>query len=130
MTTRILVIEDEPDILELYRLLLETEGYEVYTNDRTYTDLMEVERIRPHLIILDLIMGIKQEGWQFFDLVRQESSTALIPLILCTAAEYELKGLLDTSNMPLVDVVFKPFDVDNLLQVVQRMLSLSPIKTP
>ena len=130
MTTRILVIEDEPDILELYRLLLETEGYEVYSNDKAYTDLSEVERIQPHLIILDLMIGLKQEGWEFFDLVRQEPATATIPLILCTAAEHELKGKLDELKMPLVDIVFKPFDVDDLLQVVQKMLSLSPIEAP
>jgi two-component system, OmpR family, response regulator VicR len=130
VTTRILVIEDEPDILELYRLLLETEGYEVYSTDIAYTDLTEVERIRPHLIILDLMMGIKQEGWQFFNLVRQDPSAASIPLILCTAAEHELKGKIDKLNIPLVDIVFKPFDVDYLLQVVQKMLALSPIKAP
>jgi two-component system response regulator VicR len=130
VTTRILVIEDEPDILELYRLLLETEGYEVYSSNTAYTDLIEVERIRPHLIILDLMMGLKQEGWQFFNLVRQDAATSAIPLILCTAAEHELKEKVDELNMPFVDIVFKPFDVDELLQVVQRMLSLSPMKAP
>lgn len=130
MTTRILVIEDEPDIMELYRLLLEAEGYEVYSDDKAPTDLREVERIRPHLIILDLMMGVKQEGWQFFDLVRQEPTAAVIPLILCTAAGHELKGKIDELKLPLVDIVFKPFDVDDLLQVVQRMLALTPIQAP
>lgn len=130
MTTRILVIEDEPDILELYRLLLETEGYEVHTKDTAYTDLTEVEHIQPHLIILDLMMGLKQEGWRFFNMVRQASSTASIPLILCTAAEHELKEKIDALKTPYVDIVFKPFDVDDFLQVIQRMLSLAPIETP
>jgi two-component system response regulator VicR len=130
VTTRILVIEDEPDILELYRLLLEAEGYEVYTKDTAYTDLTEVERIQPHLIILDLLIGLKQDGWQFLDMVRQTSSTASIPLILCTAAEHELRDKVDTLETPFVDIVFKPFDVDNLLQVVKKMLALAPIELP
>jgi two-component system, OmpR family, response regulator VicR len=130
VTTRILVIEDEPDILELYRLLLEAEGYKVYTKDTTYTDLTEVKRIQPHLIILDLLIGLRQDGWRFFDMVRQTASTASIPFILCTAAEHELKGKVDALEAPFVDIVFKPFDVDDFLQVVKRMLALAPLEMP
>ncbi|GCE22725.1 response regulator [Dictyobacter kobayashii] len=130
MTTRILVIEDEPDILELYRLLLETEGYEVHATDIAYSDVTEVERIQPHLIILDLMIGLKQEGWTFLELLQRNPQTASIPLMLCTAAEHELKDRIDELKTPSIDIVFKPFDVEELLQVIQKLLALSPIKTP
>ncbi|GCF11029.1 response regulator [Dictyobacter arantiisoli] len=128
MTTRIFVIEDEPDILELYRLLLEAEGYEVHATDTVHDGLSHVKNIQPHLIILDLMIGLKQEGWDFIDLLKQQPSTASIPLILCTAAEHELQGKLDSIKTSTVDVVFKPFDVDELLRVVKRLLLSSPIQ--
>lgn len=129
MATRILVIEDEPDILELYRLLLEAEGYEIYATDTIYSDLTEVEHIQPHLIILDLMIGFKQEGWTFLESLQKHPQTASIPLMLCTAAEHELKDKIDALKTPTIDIVFKPFDVEDLLQVVQKLLALSPIKT-
>ncbi|GHO83678.1 response regulator [Dictyobacter formicarum] len=129
MATRILVIEDEPDILELYRLLLEGEGYEIYTTDTIYTDLTEVEHIQPHLIVLDLMIGFKQEGWTFFELLQKHTQTASIPLMLCTAAEHELQDKIDALKTPTIDIVFKPFDVEELLQVVKKLLALPPTPT-
>lgn len=129
MITRILVIEDEPDILELYRLLLESEGYEVHTSEHAYNGVTEVENLQPHLIILDLMIGLKQEGWRFLELLQQHPSTAPIPLILCTAAEHELKGKIDELTTTSIDIVFKPFDVEDLLQVVRKLLLLSPIES-
>lgn len=129
MKTRILVIEDEPDILELYRLLLETEGYEVYTNDAIYHDLSVIEQIDPHLIILDLMIGGKQAGWNFLEKVHHHPGTSSIPLLLCTAAEHELREKIDELKTPSIDVVFKPFDVENLLQVMQKLLKFAPIET-
>ncbi|GLV55018.1 hypothetical protein KDH_18650 [Dictyobacter sp. S3.2.2.5] len=129
MTARILVIEDEPDILELYRLLLEGEGYEIYATDTVYKDLTEVERMQPQLIMLDLMIGFKQEGWKFLESLQKDTRTASIPLLLCTAAEHELRDKIDALKTPTIDIVFKPFDVEDLLRVVKKLLAISPIKT-
>ncbi|GCE08610.1 response regulator [Dictyobacter aurantiacus] len=129
MTARILIIEDEPDILELYRLLLEGEGYELYATDTIYKDLTEVEHIQPHLIMLDLMIGFKQEGWEFLESLQKDARTASIPLLLCTAAEHELRDKIDALKTPTIDIVFKPFDVEDLLRVVKKLLTISPIRT-
>jgi len=129
VATRILVIEDEPDILELYRLLLEGEGYEIYTADTIYSDLTEVERMYPHLIILDLMIGFKQEGWKFLEQLQKYAPTSSIPLLLCTAAEQELRDKIDALKTPSIDIVFKPFDVDDLLLTIKKLLAISPIET-
>ncbi|GCE30613.1 hypothetical protein KDA_60970 [Dictyobacter alpinus] len=129
MTTRILVIEDEPDILELYRMLLETEGYEVYTHDTVYNDLTAIKQIKPHLIILDLMIGGKEAGWKYLEMVHQHPDTSFIPLLLSTAGDHQLREKIDALKTPSVDVVFKPFDVEELLQVIQNLLALAPLET-
>jgi len=57
ISSRILVINDDQSILDLFGLLLKAEGYEVILSTRTYEDVSDVEQLRPALIILDFKIG-------------------------------------------------------------------------
>ncbi len=130
MSSRIMVINDTQEILELFEDLLTDEGYEVIVYSFGIQDMEEVVRAAPDLIILDLLMGGEQVGWQMLQKLKMKRKTAQIPVIVCTAAAnavQEMEGYLKSKK---VGLVLKPFDIDDLLHAVSRALdpkvSLSP----
>ena len=122
MPTRILVVNDTQEILELFRILLETEGYEVILAGVPIQQIADVEQINPDLIILDFIFGDQTSGWQMLQMLKMQRSTASIPVIVCTAAlnmVREQEGYLVSQG---IHVVFKPFDIDHLLVNIKHSL--------
>jgi DNA-binding response OmpR family regulator len=122
MVPRIMVINDTLEILELFREILNDEGYEVALYSYGVQDMSEVERVKPDLIILDYIIGGEALGWQTLQKLKMRRSTANIPVIVCTAAAkavYEMDGYLKSKG---IDVVLKPFDIEELLSTVKEAL--------
>jgi len=62
MANRIMVVNDTQEILDLFRLILEEEGYEVVQYSYAIQDMLEVERVQPDLMIIDLIFGREKVG--------------------------------------------------------------------
>ena len=122
MAARILVINDDESILELFKLILEGEGFEVYSSEEAIENIADVERIQPDLVILDLKMGMQQEGWTMMQKIRMYPPTQHIPMILCTAALEEARQQEDTLQDKGIPVVYKPFAIDELLHAVQTVL--------
>ncbi len=123
MPTRIMVVNDTQEILELFEELLTEEGYEVVLYSYDIQDMHEVERVKPDLIILDHIIGGEAVGWQMLQKLKMKRSTEDIPVIVCTAAAkavHEMEGYLKSKG---VGLVLKPFDIDDLLAAVRRTLS-------
>ena len=123
MATRILVVNDTQEILELFRMLLEEEGYEVVLSGFPIQQISDVEQIHPDLIILDFVFGDQKSGWQMLQMIKMKRSTASIPVIVCTAAldmVREQEGYLVSQG---VHVVFKPFDIDHLLTNIKQLLN-------
>ncbi|HEX8997999.1 MAG TPA: response regulator [Ktedonobacterales bacterium] len=121
--TRILVINDTQEILEAFRDILEDEGYETLLYSYAVTNVDEIEQVHPDLIILDYIFGGEKLGWQTLQLLKMRRSTAGIPIILCTAATREVRdidGYLATHDIQLVA---KPFNIDDLLSAVKQALT-------
>lgn len=120
--TRILVINDTQELLEMFRLLLEQEGYEVVLSGMPILKVGEVEEIQPDLVILDIIFGDRKTGWQVLQMLKMQRSTADIPVIVCTAALREVQeqeGYLISQN---IRVIYKPFDIDALLTLISQAL--------
>lgn len=124
----IVVINDTIAILDLFRELLEGEGYRVTTDGFSVeqAELMcRVKEASPDLIILDLIIQDELRGWQMLQLLKMDRQTRPIPVIVCTAAAKmveELQTHLDTMK---VRVVLKPFDIDHVLAAITTCLSES-----
>jgi DNA-binding response OmpR family regulator len=119
---RVLVINDTQELLEMFRLLLEQEGHEVVLSGMPILKVSEVEQIRPDLIILDIIFGDQKTGWQMLQMLKMKRSTASIPIIVCTAALREVQeqeGYLISQG---IRVLYKPFDIDNLLTLIDQAL--------
>jgi response regulator RpfG family c-di-GMP phosphodiesterase len=86
LTTRILVINNSDDILAMFQKILATDSCEVFPQIFLNSDLREVRKIRPDLIILDFYVGREGVGWEFLQLLKMETTTALIPVLICTTA--------------------------------------------
>ena len=122
MAKRILVINDDDSILELFQLILEDEGYEVDVSLETIENIRDVEQTHPDLVILDLKMGMQEEGWLMMQKLRMYPPTQHIPIILCTAALNEAREQESTLRDKGIPVVYKPFSVDELLKAVHSIL--------
>ncbi len=121
---RVLVINDTQEILDLFDEILSEEGYEVYMYSYAIRDMAEIERVNPDVIILDLMFGGEATGWQLMQKLRMRHSTAHIPIVLCTAATNsvrETEGYLQSQGVCLV---LKPFQIDDLLQSVERAITI------
>lgn len=124
MPARIMVIEDAPEMLELFQELLQDEGYEVFPYGHDIDDLAEIERIRPDLIILDYIMDGAVVGRPLLKRLKTYAATASIPVIICTAASNAAQAALEADQLTSkVRLVAKPFDVEDLLTAVRQTLA-------
>jgi DNA-binding response OmpR family regulator len=119
---RILVINDTQELLEMFRLLLEQEGHEVVLSGMPILKISEVEEIQPDLIILDIIFGDQKTGWQMLQMLKMKRSTSPIPIIVCTAALHEVQQQEGHLISQGVRVIYKPFDIDNLLTLMDQAL--------
>lgn len=122
MPSRILVINDTQEILELFEELLSEEGYETILYSQAIQDMHEIERLKPDLIIVDYIFGGEKSGWQMVQKLRMRRSTAKIPLIICTAAVKEVREIEGFLRMKGIGLVPKPFDIEDLLEAVRTAL--------
>jgi CheY-like chemotaxis protein len=124
---RIAVIDDDAIFVDLMRdLLMLGEGYEVVSAPHWLRSVEFVKEVQPDLIILDLMLGRDQTGWGVLKLLREDPAMARIPVILCSAAAPALKQCPQQAlGEGVLEAVAKPFDVDHLLEVVQRLLETS-----
>lgn len=119
MREKILVVDDEPDILDLVEWTLTSEDFEVVTAKDGLEALEKVRTTHPDLILLDLSMP-GMDGFEVMEVLRSTPETADIPVIILTARAQitdKLRGLSSGAD----DYITKPFELDTL---VSRILSL------
>jgi CheY-like chemotaxis protein len=120
----VFVINDTVAILDLFRSLLEEEGYRV-TTDGFSVELIEmlgrVKNARPDVVVLDFVILDEGKGWQFLQLMKMDREVRDIPVIVCTAAAKLVEELQVHLDAMGVAVVLKPFDIDHLLHEIARI---------
>jgi DNA-binding response OmpR family regulator len=122
MKTRIMVINNSDDILALFHKILATDDCEVFLQVFLNSDLREVRRIKPDLIILDYYVGREGMGWEFLQMLKMEDTTAVVPVLVCTTAiqlAQEIAGYLATKR---VTILRKPFESRDLVSAVESAL--------
>ena len=121
----ILVVNDSVEFLKLMGTLLKAQGYEPILYSYPILNLTAIERIKPDLIILNILFGSQQPiGWHMLDLLKLSSSTTSIPIIICTAALREVFEQQDYLVAKGIIVLLKPFVVDDMVAAIKRSLSL------
>lgn len=124
MPARIMVVNDTQEILDMFRDLLEQEGYEVVLYSYAIQDLDEILRHKPDLIILDYIFGAERTGWQLLQKLKMRRDTAAIPVVICSAAKRQIEEIEGHLLAMGVGIVLKPFNIDDLLRTVSQTLEL------
>ena len=123
MSERILVIDDDPDILQFVRMNLEMEGYEVLTATRGGEGLQVAFGSAPDLVLLDLVLP-DVDGLDVLDRLHTSPATVHAGVILLTAlahARDRVKGL----ELGADDYITKPFDIEELVARVKSVLRRS-----
>jgi two-component system KDP operon response regulator KdpE len=108
--TRILVIDDDAEIVELVRLIFAGEGAEVYSAIDGREGICEFGACRPDLILLDIMMP-QMDGWETCRLLREFTD---VPIIFLTALNGE-RDMIRGLDCGAVDYVTKPFSAEILL---------------
>ena len=116
MATKILVVDDDPNICDLLRLYFENEGYEVKTASDGAEGVSFFKMYEPDLVLLDIMLP-KKDGWQVCREIREVSSK---PVIMITAKEVfdKVLGL----ELGADDFVVKPFDMKELSARIKAVL--------
>jgi CheY-like chemotaxis protein len=106
------------------------EGFDVATSSNWLDGHAFVRRTQPDLVIVDLMMGRDQTGWAVIDQLRSDPDTSAIPIILCSAAAPALDRQADRlEQTPGLELITKPFDVDQFLGVIERLLGQRPARS-
>jgi two-component system response regulator GlrR len=118
---RILLVDDDVDLLRLLSIRLGGAGYEVSTAESGEEALAKLSVIRPHLVITDLRMD-GMDGMALFDAVRK--SQAALPVIILTA-HGSIPDAVDATRRGVFTFLTKPLDSKDLLREVERALNIS-----
>ena len=119
MSYRILIVEDEPGMIELLTVALEDEGYEISIASNGEQGLNKVTNEDPDLIISDVMMP-DMNGYDFCQQLRSDPKTAAIPFIFLTAKK-DVSDRVRGLNLGADDYISKPFHV---VEVVARIKTL------
>ncbi len=123
MSARIMVLDNDESMRALFDSFLADVGWDVFSSDYAHTNLAEVQRIQPALIILDINLAQAGTGWDFLQLLKLDDSTAAIPMLICTTAtalSSEIEGYLAGKH---IHIVRKPFDLNAFILIVQQILT-------
>jgi len=115
VTGRVLVVDDDPDILDALSEILEVEGYEVQRARNGREALQRLEHAPPDLVLLDLMMPV-MDGWEF---ARSLDPDARPPIIVLSA---DRNVSVKAQEIGALGWLAKPFELSELLAVVRRAI--------
>lgn len=121
---RVLVVDDEPDIVMLIKSRLEANGYEVVSAYNGKDGIEKAEESQPSLILLDLMMPV-MDGYEAGQKLKENPKTKDIPIILFTAASAEEVAKKGAETIDAIDYVVKPFDDAALLFLINRIADIT-----
>lgn len=119
MSKLVLVVDDDPDVLDAMSLVLVAEGYEVYcASDGTEALTLLNAGLSPALVVTDVMMP-DLTGWDLLGAMRADPTLCHVPVVMMTAA-------FVASCPQGVDLLEKPFDLDALLAIADKFCARPP----
>ncbi|MEM3373979.1 MAG: response regulator [Candidatus Woesearchaeota archaeon] len=117
----ILVVDDEPNILELEKAILEVENYNVITAQSGQEALDLLKKIKPDLILLDMMMP-NMSGREVCERIRKDPKTKKLKVIFVTVARFSELGKDQLKGMNVSDYITKPFENSDFINRIKKVL--------
>jgi DNA-binding response OmpR family regulator len=126
MSKKIMIIDDDIDLVEAMRITLESDGYEVIDAQEGQKGLEILKNEKPDLLILDVMMGTLDEGFHLAYQIRNDDAVKEIPILMITAVGaqtgFEFDMQRDEDFLPVNEFIEKPVNPQVLLDSVKRNL--------
>jgi len=118
---RVVCIEDEPEMIDLVRLILGRKGFEVIGANGGVEGLEAVRREKPDLVLLDLMMP-DMDGWEVYQQIKADEALRHIPVVVVTAKAQSIDKVLGLHIAKVDDYITKPFGPQELLESISKIL--------
>jgi len=124
---KILIIDDDVDLLASTKLFLESENYEVETAINSKIGLEVFKTFHPDLIILDIMMDTSLEGFNFLNELKSDDNFKEIPIIMSTGMSKSIgvnmrAAIEDIDSLPKTKFIDKSGDWEELLEAIKELL--------
>ena len=119
----VVCIEDEPEMIDLVKLILGRKGFELIGAVGGREGLETVRRLKPDLVLLDLMMP-DMDGWEVYQQMKADDELKDIPVVVVTAKAQSIDKVLGLHIAKVDDYVTKPFGPKELLHSVRKVLGL------
>jgi DNA-binding response OmpR family regulator len=120
---KLLCIEDDTEMIDLMRLILERKGFEFVGAEGGQQGLDAARRERPDLILLDLMMP-DIDGWEVYRQLKADSALADVPVVVVTAKAQSIDRVIGLHLAKVDGYITKPFGTQELLDAIHRALHL------
>jgi len=121
MAKKIMVVDDEENVLELVKAILEKEKFSVITARSGKECLELLKKVKPDLILMDLMMPV-MTGKDTTKKIRENPKTKDIKIIFLTVARLSEVGIAEIEKLNVLDYITKPFDNEDLVKRVKRAI--------
>jgi two-component system alkaline phosphatase synthesis response regulator PhoP len=126
MPQRVLIIDDDVDIVEAEKLILEEKGYEVISAFDGKEGFRKIKEENPDIIILDVMMATPDEGFQITHKIRNDPDVSALPIVMVTSVGkvtgFKYDPERDREILPIDEYLEKPIKPDELISAVERAL--------
>jgi DNA-binding response OmpR family regulator len=119
---RVVCIEDEPEMIDLVRLILGRKGFNVIGANGGVEGLETVRQEEPDLVLLDLMMP-DMDGWEVYQQMKADPALREIPVVVVTAKAQSIDKVLGLHIAKVDDYITKPFGPQELLESVEKILA-------
>ena len=121
----IVVIEDDPEMIELVKLILAKDGFKVTGAGNGREGLETIQEVGPQVVLLDLMMP-DMDGWEVYQSMKANDAMKNIPVIIITAKAQSIDKVLGLHIAKVDDYITKPFSPTELLNSVRKVMTNIP----
>ncbi len=122
MSKKVMVVDDEPDTVDLVKLVLETEDFDVITAYSGSECLKKIALEKPDAVLLDIMMP-EMDGWEVFKKIREKYVD--LPVAMLTVRDQDKDKMLGLHVLKADDYITKPFGRKALVEKVKKLVELS-----
>jgi two-component system response regulator VicR len=119
---RVVCIEDEPEMIDLVKLILGRKGFQVTGAMGGREGLEVIARDKPDIVLLDLMMP-DMDGWEVYQKMKADDAMRTIPVIVVTAKAQSIDKVLGLHIAKVDDYITKPFGPQELLESVEKVIA-------